>query len=85
MFAILDIQHGGMLMNELDILREIQNEFEGVLINAEIELNLDNTKVVERIIRYKKLRDQLDDLVLDMTDRYRNECNDYIDERQTVA
>ena len=72
-------------MNELDILREIQNEFEGVLINAEIELNLDNTKVVERIIRYKKLRDQLDDLVLDMTDRYRNECNDYIDERQTVA
>ena len=75
------------MIDEIKCLQDLQSTCENLLINAEIELNIDNSKVVERIIEYKRMREQLDDLIFDMSDQYRTEIDAYIEQNQskTVA
>ena len=70
---------------EVKCLQEMQVIVDNLTINADIELHLDNSKVVERIIEYKRLREMLDDLIFDMSDQYRSEIDAYIEKHQYVA
>lgn len=69
---------------EVRCLQELQSMCEDLLVNAEIELQIDNTKVVQRIFAYKRMREQLDDLIFDMNDQYRAELDAHIEKHQTV-
>lgn len=71
--------------NEVKCLQDLQTMCENLLVNAEIELYIDNSNVVKRIIEYKRMRDQLEDLIYEMTDKYRNEVDTYIEQHQTVV
>ena len=72
-------------MNELDTIKQIVESLQGLEITREIDLAIDNTKVVERIIEYKKLREDLDNLIFDLCDRYRSDINTYYENQQVVA
>ena len=75
----------GANMNELDTIKQIVESLQGLEITREIDLAIDNTKVVERIIEYKKLREDLDNLIFDLCDRYRSDINTYYENQQVVA
>ena len=70
--------------DEIVCLRDLQATCDSLLINAEIELEVDNSNVVKRIIQYKRMREQLDDLIYDMNHKYRKQLDEYIEENQTV-
>ena len=72
-------------MNELETIKQIVESLQGLEITREIDLAIDNTKVVERIIEYKKLREDLDNLIFDLCDRYRSDINTYYANQQVVA
>ena len=72
-------------MNELDTIKQIVESLQGLEITREIDLAIDNTKVVERIIEYKKLREDLDNLIFDLCDRYRSDINTYYENQQVVV
>lgn len=72
-------------MNELETIKQIVESLQGLEITREIDLAIDNTKVVERIIEYKKLREDLDNLIFDLCDRYRSDINTYYENQQVVA
>ena len=72
-------------MNELDTIKQIVESLQGLEITREIDLAIDNTVVVERIIEYKKLREDLDNLIFDLCDRYRSDINTYYENQQVVA
>lgn len=75
----------GANMNELDTIKQIVESLQGLEITREIDLAIDNTVVVERIIEYKKLREDLDNLIFDLCDRYRSDINTYYENQQVVA
>ena len=75
----------GANMNELETIKQIVESLQGLEITREIDLAIDNTKVVERIIEYKKLREDLDNLIFDLCDRYRSDINTYYENQQVVA
>ena len=72
-------------MNELETIKQIVESLQGLEITREIDLAIDNTKVVERIIEYKQLREDLDNLIFDLCDRYRSDINTYYENQQVVA
>lgn len=72
-------------MNELETIKQIVESLQGLEITREIDLAIDNTKVVERIIEYKKLREDLDNLIFDLCDRYRSDINTYYENQQVVV
>ena len=72
-------------MNELETIKQIVESLQGLEITREIDLAIDNTVVVERIIEYKKLREDLDNLIFDLCDRYRSDINTYYENQQVVA
>ena len=69
---------------ELTTLQELETMCSGLLNNAEIELSIDNTNVVQRIFAYKRMRELIDDLIFDMNDQYRAELDAHIEKHQTV-
>ena len=71
------------MFNEVKSLEQLQTIFEGLAINADIELAIDNSKVVNRIFQYKKMQDLLSDLIFEMNDQYRDELDAHIEKHQT--
>jgi len=72
------------MTNEIKCLQDLESTCSELLINAEIELSIDNSKVVNRIFQYKRMRDMLDDLIYDMNQEYRQELDEYLEQNQTV-
>jgi hypothetical protein len=72
------------MTNEIKCLQDLESTCSDLLINAEIELSIDNSKVVNRIFQYKRMRDMLDDLIYDMNQEYRQELDEYLEQNQTV-